>query len=170
MSAGRRWGLTREGSQERRGARLAAGPSRRSVEQELRVRDVAVEALLEERPGALADVVPAVGLQPLVPRVVLRADRAGLRVREAREGRARAEEGCDPHVREAAVRSGARRVRVERAARDPAAQVPLELALHAGVHRRAVLALRVAGARALPRARPGRARGGTRARGGGRGA
>jgi hypothetical protein len=43
---------------------------------ELGVGDIAVEALLEERPGALALVVPVVELQALVPGHVLEVELA----------------------------------------------------------------------------------------------
>ena len=69
---------------------------------------------------------------------VLEVELAGRRVVEARERRARTEEGRDPDVGEATVgRAG--RVRVERAARDLAAQVAVERALLAGEDGRAVV-------------------------------
>ena len=63
----RRWGLT-----TRRIAHNAKGPPERAlrwrcVRAALRVRDVAAEAFLQERPGAVALVEPVAVLEPLVP-------------------------------------------------------------------------------------------------------
>src|SRR2546423_10396611 len=116
----------------------------------LRGGDVAVEAFLQERSGTLALVRPVVPAQTLVRRAVLVVERAALRVLEARERRARPEERRDPDVREATVRR-ARRVRVERSARDRAAEKAVELAVLADRHCRSVLALGLTGARALAR-------------------
>src|SRR6185437_12951682 len=90
-------------------------------------------------------MVPA---QTLVARGVLEIERARPRVREARERRVRAEERRDEDVREATV-GRARRVRVERATRDPTAQEAVEPALLAGIDRRPVVRVRLAGAGAL---------------------
>src|SRR6185437_1923429 len=123
----------------------------------LGVRDVAAEALLQERPRACALVEPVAVLQGLVLGCgVLEVEAACLRVREAREGRGRTEEGRDPDVREPTVgRAGC--VRVERAAGDLADEVAVELAVHACEDGRAVAALRLARARALARVRQERA-------------
>src|SRR5919201_6734946 len=124
--------------------------------QGLSVGDVAVEALPEKGPRTLPLLVPVVELQSLMACVVLEAELARRRVDEAREGRARAEEGRDPDVGEAAV-GGAGGVRVERAAGDPAAQVAAELPVDARLDGRAVLALLLARAGAPARARHERA-------------
>src|ERR1044072_3385304 len=134
-SAVRRCGLIgAEGSHATRKARRMAGafwpgpPSR-----ELSVGDVAVEALLEERPRALAEVVPVVELQVLTSGVVMEVELAVRRVGEARERRARPEERRDEDVGHPAVgRAG--RARIERSARDRSAQVPVEAAVDAGIH------------------------------------
>src|SRR5204862_4307353 len=123
----------------------------------LGVGDVAAEPLVQKRPGALALVVPVPADQVLVSQAgVLEVERAVLRVVEARERRVRPEERRDPDISEAAV-SRARRVRVERPARDPTAQVAVEAALDACQDRGAVLALRLARARARAGVREERA-------------
>src|SRR6476619_3211364 len=148
-SAVRRWGLTTRKDHTMREARFR-GPLRERCEGTvLRVGDVALEPLRPERPGAVALVGPMPELQRLVLEcAVFEVELAGLGVGVARECRARAEERRDPNIGEAAVgRAG--RVRVERAARDPALQEAVEAALHAGEDGVAVAALRLAGPRAL---------------------
>src|SRR5438105_12043163 len=114
----------------------------------LRGGDVAAELLVQERPSALALVVPVVVAQALVRRVVLVVELAVGRVREARERRARPEERGDPDIGVAAVRrTGC--VRIERAAGDRSAQEAAEVARLAGGDSRAVASVRLAGARAL---------------------
>src|SRR5262249_18924843 len=140
MSAVRRWGFTRLVKQN--------GPPKRPVRR-LRARDVACE-LLGDAVRSL--VLPVMELQRLARRAVLEVELAACEPLRARV-RATGEEGRDERGCVTDARGVARRVGIDRAARDGPAQVAAELPVCAGSQHVAVLAGRVARAGALPRER-----------------
>src|SRR3954452_16955850 len=134
-----------------------AGSSSIFRPEKLRAGDVAVEALLERRAGALSAVLPVADDQPrpisaAIRRRVVVVELAISAVRRSitREGSGRTEERGEEVSGEA--RSGAGRILVEDTAGDRALEIAVESARHACANELAVLA-RVG--RAVARAVPG---------------